>query len=410
MDNLFNNKWFIRVISLVFAISLYVLVNIEGTTTQPDSRLPVGSDADRVQTLDDVPVNIRLDGDRYVVSGVPEYISVSLEGPNSILIPTIMQRNFDFYVDLRDLGEGTHTVDIEYTRVPEELKVYIEPKTISVTIEERVTVEFDVDVDFINIDQLPEGYEIGDLKVEPETVVITSSRSIYEQISMVKVFIDVGGLKESINKREVPVNVYDSQGNGLSVRIHPETVVVSVDIHNPSKVVPITIETENELPEYLTDITFTLSEKDIEIFATSDRLAEIESIATEKIDLSTIEESGTITVPLDVPEGVVVEEDVIEVTFEVEEERTLQDVPIQYENLEMGQQISFVKPDEPLMRITVVGKDKDVKELSADDFELSIDLEGLLNGEFQVPVLIKGPDSIQIELEYEEVTVRITES
>ncbi len=53
--------------------------------------------------------------------------------------------------------------------------------------------------------------------MNPETVTIVSSESIIEQIAMVKVFIDVTDLKESITNREVPVSVYDIQGNDLNV-------------------------------------------------------------------------------------------------------------------------------------------------------------------------------------------------
>src|SRR5699024_10681527 len=165
MDNWFNNKWFVRGISLALAILLYVFVSYEMTTTQSESRIPGGPDTDKVQTLNDVPVSIRIDSDKYVVSGVPEFVTVSLEGPNSILTPTVMQSNYEVYVDLADLDEGTHTVDINYTKISDELSVYIEPKTIDVTIEERATEEFAVNVDFINMDQLPEGYELGEPEV-----------------------------------------------------------------------------------------------------------------------------------------------------------------------------------------------------------------------------------------------------
>src|SRR5690625_6717020 len=109
---------------------------------------------EQTEVLNDVPVNIRIDSDRYVVSGVPEFVTVSLDGANSVLTPTIRQRNFEVYVDLEELGEGTHTVDLEYTKVPSELSVFIEPKTIEVEIEERASEDFPVSVDFINKDQL----------------------------------------------------------------------------------------------------------------------------------------------------------------------------------------------------------------------------------------------------------------
>lgn len=408
MDSWFNNKWFVRGISLALAILLYVFVGYEMTTTQSDSRIPGGADTNRVQTLDDVPVNIKIDGDQYVVSGVPEFVSVSFEGPNSVLTPTIMQRNFEIYVDLRDLGEGTYEVDLEYTKIPEDLKVYIEPKTTDVTIEERATKDFAVNVDFINIDQLPEGYELGEPEVNPEIVTITSSKSVIEQIAMVKVYIDVAGLTESVNNREVPVNVYDSQGNGLNVRLAPDTVVVSVNVHNPSKTVPLQVTTVNELEDGYTLTSIAAEVEEIEIFATSDVLADIEVIETEEIDLADITESGTIEVKLNLPEGVQVSEDVIEVSIEIEAEETFDNVPINFDHLENGQDLSFLLPSDPFMKMTIIGKDKDISQLTADDFQLSIDVEGLGEGEHRVPVSIEGPDNIKASTEYEEVAIEIT--
>lgn len=406
MDNWFNSKWFVRGISLAFAILLYVFVNVE-TTTQSDSLIPGGTDTDKVQTLNDVPVSIRIDGDRYVVSGVPEFVTVSLEGPNSVLTAVVMQRNFELYVDLEDLGEGTHTVDIEYARIPDEISVYIEPKTIDVSIEERATEEFVVDVDFINIDKLPEGYELGEPEINPETVTITSSRSIIDQIAIVKVYIDVAGLTEPINNREVPVNVYDSQGNGLSVRIAPESVVVSVDIYNPSKVVPIEVTTTGELAENLTLQSLTSEIDEIEIFAVTEVLETIEVIKTEEIDLSEITESTSVDVKLDLPAGVQVADEEITVNVDIEKTETFEDVPIEYEALGNGQDLTFLNPSDPFMSMTIIGDDKDVNELSRDDFQLFINIKDLGEGEHRVPVVIEGPDYIEASVEFEEVMIQI---
>src|SRR5690625_4200749 len=115
MDNWFNSKWFVRAISLFFAVLLFVVVQMEETKFQTDSRIP-SSGSDKVETLDNVPVDIRIDSEKFVVSGVPEFVTVSLEGSPGNLTPIIMTRNFEIFVDLRDRGEGTHTVDIEYAK------------------------------------------------------------------------------------------------------------------------------------------------------------------------------------------------------------------------------------------------------------------------------------------------------
>src|SRR5699024_8178576 len=136
----FQSKWFIRVISLIFAISLYVFVTVETDTIQDESRIFTGPTKE-VQVLDDVPVDIRIDSEKYVVSGVPEHVTVSLEGRTSFLTPIVRQRNFTVYVDLLDKQAGEHTVQLEYDNVPGELSFYIEPETIDIVIEERATEE-----------------------------------------------------------------------------------------------------------------------------------------------------------------------------------------------------------------------------------------------------------------------------
>lgn len=407
MDKWFKSKWFVRAISLAFAILLYVFASVEQPGQGESARIFGGQDV--METVKNVPLGIRINEDKYVVSGVPETVDVSLEGSKSIVTATANSRNFDVFVDLEGLGKGRHTVEIKYGNVSDDLEVYIEPKTIEVVIEERATEEFDVNVDFINVDKLPAGYELGKLVVEPNKVTITSSKSVIDQIGIVKVFVDVEGLKESINNREVPVNVYDSQGNELRVRVEPRNVEVSAELINPSKTVPVSVETTGELPKGYTLTSITPKVEEVEVFAKSDILDKIEEVKTEKIDLSKLKESGTIKVGLALPDGAIVPElKKLEVTVELEREKTIDDVPIRIENLGNGQEAAFVKPDGPSMSITVNGNQETVDQLTADDFEITVDAEGLGNGEHSVPVTIDGPEDIAYSPEFDQVTIEIS--
>ncbi|WP_373894743.1 CdaR family protein [Virgibacillus natechei] len=427
MDKWFESKWFVRIIALAFAILLYVTVSIETDTGEEENALfPEASQ--ETSTLEDVPVNVRMDEENYIASGVPEFVNVTLEGVTRVLTPVERQRNFDAFVNLEGLEEGTHEVEIQYEDIPPELSVYIEPKTAEVTIEERATEEFPVTVDFINSDQLTEGFELGDYEVEPTSVSITSSRSVIDQIGMVKVFVNVSGLDQSINNREVPVNVYDSQGNELNVRVEPENAVVSADINNPSETVSLNVSTTGELPDGYALESLDANMDEVEIFATTDVLDEIESVSTEDIDLSQITESRTVDANLSLPEGAVSETETVEVDIEVEageeedmeaeagaeadanveENRSIEDIPIEIEGLQDGQEVTFVEPDNSEMDITIVDNEADISEWTAEDFNLSIDVSDLEEGEHSLPVTIEGPDDLTITGEFEGVTIEIT--
>lgn len=404
MDNLFENKWFVRIISLIFAITLYLFVTVDTDTAENDSRIIPGS-ADEVHILDDVPLDIKINADEYVVSGVPEFVSVSLEGKTSVLAPTVRQRNFNVFVDLRDLEEGEHIVDVEYENISNELTVYIEPKTITVNIEKRATQEFAVEVDLINLDQLPVGYELGEPEVSPETVTIVSSEEIIEQIAMVKVFVDVTDLRESIRSREVPVSVYDVQGNDLSVRVEPESVAVSILVERPSKTVPLQVETTGELPEGLALDEITAQEE-LEIFGRRDILSEIDEISTVEIDLSEIEESGQYEIELDFPEDVTANDETVEVTIDIIEERVFEEVDIDLTG-ENDFNITFIQPDDSKVNVLAIGHDLFIRELDEADIAAAIDIGNLDEGEHEIPLTVTGPNEATFEPEFEEITVLV---
>lgn len=469
MDKWFKSKWFVRAISLAFAILLFIFVNVEANTPKTDSRFIPGA-SDETETLEDIPLHIQMDEDRYVVSGVPEYVTVSLEGSNSILTPTVRQRNFKAYIDLEGLDEGEHTVEVAHENVPNGLSVYIEPKTVDVTIEERETKEFGVNVDFINTDDLTEGYELGEPKVEPEAITITSSKSVIDQIAMVKVFVDVAGLTDDIDKREVPVNVYDNQGNELNVNVQPETVSVSANVHNPTKSVPIKVPTKGKLPKGYELTSVTPDEEEVTVYGTTSTLEDIEDISTNEIDLSKIEESETVEATLDVPDGVKVDSDQVEVSVKLEKkdskpktdsetvseeeeeadkedeaaedeededtvvedetaeenaekiteaedkeeakttDTTLQDIPIEIEGADENHDVSIIQSDNAVIDVTAEGEEQDITDLTAENIRVFINAADLDEGEHKLPITIEGPDSIQLDGTIKNVAVEVKSS
>ncbi|MFD1606796.1 YbbR-like domain-containing protein [Oceanobacillus luteolus] len=407
MDNWFQSKWFIRVLALAFAVTLFIFVNVETNSSGADSSIP-GRNI-QTQRLDDVPVEIKIDSENYVVSGVPEFATVTLEGSPATIMPAIFNRNFSVFVDLRGLEEGNHPVELQHT-LSDDIRVYIEPKSIDVTIEERATEEFPIAVEFLNTDDLPQGYEVGKYELEQSSVTITTSRRIMEQIGVVKIYVDVGGVDSPIRNREVPINVYDTQGNEMNVRLDRESVVVSVDLVNPSKVVPIKVERTGELPENFSSLSVSANLEEVEIYAVSEVLEGIDSISTEEIDLSQITESGTIEVGFDLPEGVSTGEvETLEVTIQVEETRVIEAIGIEEEDLSDGQDITFIEPENAQMDIKVTGNEALMRELNPDDIRVVVNVDGLEPGEHTVPVTIDwdADESLTVTPEYEEVTIEI---
>src|SRR5699024_9830521 len=152
----------------------------------------------------------------------------------------------------------------------------------------------------------------------PETVTLVSSREQIEQVAMVKAFVDVRDLKESIRNKEVPIVVYDAQGNDMNVRLEPEIVTISIQEKQTSKTVDLNLEKIGDITD---DIEIKKMEinSEIEIFGKKELLSEIDQISTEELDMSKIENSGKQKVALDFPDGITSNDDKIDVDIELEQ-------------------------------------------------------------------------------------------
>ncbi|WP_277680063.1 CdaR family protein [Gracilibacillus dipsosauri] len=168
MNKWLDKPWMIRIVSLLLAVLLFVVVAFdENVYDDNDGFDSYFGTTNETQTLEDIPVRIILDEEEYVVGGVPETVKVTLQGSASKVTSIATRKNFDVFVDLEGLGTGTHTVPLEYSGIDEDLNVYVEPKEVEVSIEERATEEFSVNIDVVNKDQIEAGYEVVNVSSDP---------------------------------------------------------------------------------------------------------------------------------------------------------------------------------------------------------------------------------------------------
>lgn len=123
MDKFLNSAWFVRLLSFVIAVMLFVVVSVEqqglgGTMT-------AGEEGPR--RLNDVPVEVLYDEEKYIVSGVPETVTVLLEGSDNLIQRTMLANDYRVFIDLRKKDPGTHTVPIRFSGFPDELEVRTVP-------------------------------------------------------------------------------------------------------------------------------------------------------------------------------------------------------------------------------------------------------------------------------------------
>src|SRR5690606_23660649 len=136
MDKFMDRPWFLRFTALALAIILFFSVKSENEKTNGAS---IG---DAVDIIKGIPLEVYYDKDNYVVTGAPETVDVTISGPSSLVQSAKLLRDFTLKVDLRTEPLGRHTLEIKTENLSDKLDVKLEPKTIEVLYEEKITQTF----------------------------------------------------------------------------------------------------------------------------------------------------------------------------------------------------------------------------------------------------------------------------
>jgi YbbR domain-containing protein len=393
MDKLMDNPWFIKILALLLAVLLYTSVlnsddkatsiNIPGETS--------------TATLEEVPVKAYYDTDNLVVTGIPETVEVTIKGPMPHVQSAKTLRNFEVFVDLTDAEIGNKKVKFEIRDLSDKVKATINPESISVSIQEKVTKEFKVEAEY-NTSMIEEGYAAGQATVEPNKVKITGAKNVVDQITYVKATIDN---KDSINQtitQEAQVQVLDKELNKLEVLIEPETVKVTIPIKATNKTVPINVVEKGTTPDGIIIDSINLDIREAIITGDEEVLKETDNVRVE-VDLSKITENTTLELPVIIPNGVTkVNPQTVKATVTVkkeEEEKTVSGIPINIRGLSEPYDAVINDPLNRTISLVINGPSGKVTGLSTEDFMIFIDLSGLAEGSHDVNIQVEGPPDVK---------------
>ncbi|MBB1109013.1 MULTISPECIES: CdaR family protein [Limosilactobacillus] len=228
----FRRKWFLRIISLILALFLFMYVNgSKSGFLRQNTRNNNQSSAlmsNKSVTLR-MPLDVTIDNNKYIVSGYPQYVKVKVTGPSALVTTTSNTQNFKVYADLSDLTPGKHRVKLKTSGLNSELTSKIEPQYINVNIQPRKTITMKVTVRLSNKD-LDNGYKLGRPHSDIQTVQVTGSRDEVNKVNRIVAFVAIPhDAKENI-ARQVTLQAIDRNGQTLNVVISPTTTNVSIPV------------------------------------------------------------------------------------------------------------------------------------------------------------------------------------
>jgi YbbR domain-containing protein len=405
MDKLMDNPWFIKIMAILLAVLLYSVVPNSSSKTN-EINVP---GENTTEILVDIPVKAYYDTENLVVSGIPDSVDVTIEGPMPHVQSAKALKNFEVFVDITNAEIGNQKVTFEVSGLSDKLKATIKPSSITVAVQEKVTTEFTVEAEFNN-DLIKEGYSAGQPTVKPNKVKITGAKDVVDRITYVKAALEGGDILDSTVTKEAQVQVLDKELSKLNVVVEPEIVEVTIPIKSNTKTVPINILEKGTPQEGITIESMDLDVKEAAISGDEDVLKDTENVRVE-VDVSKISESTTLTLPVIISTGITkVTPETVKVTVVVKSdvEKTVSGVPIKIRNLPEQYEAVINDPENRVVNLLVFGSGTAVTELGPNNFDIFIDLNGLTEGEHNVNIQVNGPPNVNWEPDKSSAKITIT--
>ena len=300
MKDFWNKRWFIKVVSLLFAILLVIYIDSTqtGFVTQGESR-KTRQTANETQTIS-VPLQVSIDTDKYYVVGYPEKVKITLEGSNALVTSTVNTQSFRTYIDLTHKKIGKQTVRVQVTGLNSQLSYTINPATVNVDIERRKSRTMPVQIEY-NKNAVANGYNVGTATVDPQKVEVTGAKGEVNQIDQIVAKLPLpNGINHSY-QRQVILVAEDSKGRQLNAVITPSTANVKLPVSLSKKTVKLNLRPKNEKNNKVYSVT--AKNDQVTLYGKKSVLAKINQLNVD-VDLKGIDSSTVRNYPLVSPKGV----------------------------------------------------------------------------------------------------------
>lgn len=301
MKKIWNKSWFIRIVSLLLAILIVVYIDStqSGFFTQgQNSRTQETASEKRTIKM---PLQVSVNTDKYYVTGYPEKIKITLEGPNALVTSAINTQNFRVYLDLTEKNVGVHTVKVQVSGLSKQISYTVAPKNIKVNIQQRKSRLMPVQIEY-NKNVVANGYTLGKASVDPSQVEVTGALGEVNQIDQIVAKLALPNHINHNYERQVILVAEDKKGRQLNVVIQPATARVSIPVSISKKKVKLNLKSRNEASNKVYSVT--AKEHEVTIYGKKDKLDEIKQ-ADLDINLTGIDHSESKLCPVKLPTGAV---------------------------------------------------------------------------------------------------------
>ncbi len=385
------------ILALIVAIVLwaYVLVDVNQSSTETVKGVPI-----TILNEDELEAN-----DLVLLSTDCEKVNITYSCQRTFS-GKIKDSEFSVTADVEGLKKGSHKVKL-FISAPDDVSVEsISIPKITVTIDDLVTVEKTVTPVIDNSDG--DETEPNILQVSDDTVYVKGAKSLVDRIVTMNAVLDASKVETEMKSFTVPLVAVDDSGEEVeNVQPSKKNVSLTAVLFN-KKTVDLDVTIDGlESSGFQRSVSVP---KTITIKGRDSVLANIEKISCRSVDLEDVYEDTEIALTPILPAGVNLatesEKLYVKVTVKGVETNTFtfseNDVAISGISENMSATVESVK-----IKVTVTALSDAMKEISAEDFQLTADVTGLEAGDHSVR-LVCTCSKEYTDMEYTPEEINIT--
>lgn len=394
-----KNKRFTLVLAFIIAVALWAYVLGE-------------VDPERSITIRDIPITYTneaaLEDAGLVITSVDyDNVDASFSAKRSIA-NKISEEDFHAIANLSGLTWGDNVVELSITKPSSITLDSVSPQYITITTDNYVAVEKEIDIEFSN--QI-ENKEPMITQLSSDTITVSGAESVVSKVDRVVAEVDASRITEESNAISVALKALDADGEEVAEANLSESNVTVTAVMMNTKTVKLSVPIKGQDSGSITrDVDVP---EEVIIKGSSDLLEWIDSVECKEIDLSEVYVDTTIILEPVLPYGVqlasasmypemqVIVYNASEVSFEFDETDITVTGVSEY---------TTVTIEDVEILVTAKGTFSAIGSLTKKDLVITADVTGLYSGSHTVELKITSkvpgvdiaqadPSSVVIKLE-----------
>ena len=379
-EKLWGDRRFLLLLSLGIAVLLWLYVTM---SVMPNTST----------TLSGVPVDFDYDSAKYTTLGLdivnePSYtVDLSLSGDGSVL-GAARASDFVVYPDYSSVkGAGSQTLNLNVKIVNPDLESRVTAtidrgrRTVDVVFDTILTKTLPVTVETGGL-HIAEGYSLNRVSSSPSEITITGPSTEVSQVTAVVAPLSMEGELSESQLVQVPLEMRDANGKTLDLpytTMEDDIVDVTVSVYKQVEL-PLVVNFIN-VPSYfdVNTLQYSLSQETLLVSGPERVVNNLTELSVGSFDLSTFSLDKDYQMNVELPDGIVSNENVSSVTLSFDttgmSERSFNVSQISVINVPANYQVEVTT--KRLNNVVLVGPEEDLEQLSAGSIEARINAEDL---------------------------------